>query len=277
MNDVRAIAPFDFHLHTENSHDGRGTVEDYCRVAVEQGMKAVGFCEHVDLDPDDVVFGQHDYGKYRSEVEEARAKYGDRLMIRMGAEIGYVPRIEKEISDYLNQFQYDYVVGAVHTIDDGFSGISEEYDALETFARHEFVEVYEQYFDIVRQMMVSGLFDVVGHLDLVNRYGVHYLQEELEWGIYYGQLRRIFEGLIKRQMALEINTSGLRQPPQATYPPRVALDLYREVGGRSVIIGSDAHSPDLLGSGVPAALSLARSLRLNPYLSFKDRLLETVD
>ena len=49
MNDVCAIALFDFHVHTGLSHDGQGTVMEYCDLAARQGMKAIGFCEHVDL------------------------------------------------------------------------------------------------------------------------------------------------------------------------------------------------------------------------------------
>jgi len=271
VSDVSAIAPFDFHVHTSFSHDGEGTVEEYCERAALQHLKAVGFCEHVDLDPRDFVSGRHDYEAYRAAVTEARQKWGDRLIIRMGAEVGYVPRIHDEIRGFLQEHPYDFVIGSVHAIGDGASGVSDEYEALETFARMELMEAYEEYFEAVRQMVVGGQFDAVGHLDLVNRYGVNYLPERLEWGRFYGTLRRIFEGVIKREMAIEVNTSGLRQGPQATYPPRELLQLYREVGGEKVMIGSDAHCLKDLGAGVPTALKLARDLGLNPFVCFRER------
>ncbi len=271
MNDVSAIVPFDFHVHTSFSHDGGGTVDEYCERATAQHLKAVGFCEHVDLDSRDFVSGRHDYEAYRAAVMEARERWGGRLVILMGAEVGYVPRVHDEIRAFLGGHPYDFVIGSVHAINDGASGVSEEYEALETFARMEITEAYGEYFETVRQMVVSGLFDAVGHLDLINRFGVNYLPEKLEWGRFYGALRRIFEGVIKREMAVEINTSGLRQAPQATYPPRELLQLYREVGGEKVMIGSDAHAIKDLGAGVPAALKLARDLGLNPFVCFKDR------
>lgn len=270
MSDISALAPFDFHVHTSLSHDGQGTVMEYCEQAASLHMKAVGFCEHVDLDPRDFVSGQHDYERYRAEVEEARERFGDRLIIRMGAEVGYVPEIHHEIKKFLETHPYDFVIGSVHSINEG-SGISDEYEAVETFARMEVMEAYSVYFETVRQMVVAGLFDAVGHLDLINRYGVNYLPDRLSWGRFYGCLRRIFEGTIKRDMALEVNASGLRQAPQATYPPREILQLYREVGGEQVMIGSDAHSVKDLGAGVPAALKLTRDLGLNPFVCFKDR------
>ena len=276
MSEVYAIAPFDFHIHTALSHDGSDTIKEYCDLAKSRNMKAIGFCEHVDLDPRNYVFGQHDYDQYRAEIEAARARFGDALLIRMGAEVGYVPRIESEIADYLNTHQYDFVAGAVHEIDDGASGVSEEFEAAETFARFEPMEAYHEYFETIDKMVVTGLFDVISHLDLINRYGAGYLKEPLSWGRFYGVLRRILEGAIKRQMAVEINTSGLRQAPQATYPPAEVLQLYKEIGGALVIIGSDAHSPDQLCAGVPAALKIARQLGLNPHTSFKDRIPERI-
>ena len=272
MSDVLTIAPVDFHVHTGMSHDGSGTVMEYCELAVDNGMKAVGFCEHVDLDPQDFVSGQHDYEEYRRSVEEARARLGHSIQIMMGAEVGFVPRISEDILQYLKEHQYDYVVGAVHTVFDGESGISDEYDALEAFARHDLWALYENYFDTVAEMVTSGLFDVVGHLDLVQRFGCQKLEEDVQWGRFYGVLRRIFEGAVKRQMPVEINTSGLRQHPQSTYPCKEILKIYKELSGEAVMLGSDAHKPTDLGAGIPAAVRLARELGLDPSFSLKDRL-----
>lgn len=276
MSEIQALAPFDFHLHTGLSADGKGTVLEFCEQAARLGMKAVGFCEHLDLDPRDLSAAPHDYEQYRREITEARSRFGDRLAIRMGAEAGFVPRILPDIRDYLSEHQYDYVIGSVHAIADGTAGISEEYESLETFARREFNAVYEEYFETVCEMVVSGLFDVVGHLDLIQRFGVNHQDGPLQWGNYYGALRRILEGAIKREMALEINTSGLRQAPRAAYPDRYVLSLYRELGGRAIMVGSDAHAPDQLGAGIPAALHLAQDLRLTRLVCFKDRIPESI-
>ncbi|MFO8057513.1 MAG: histidinol-phosphatase [bacterium] len=277
MDKLVSIVPFDLHVHSSLSHDGEGTIEEYCELAVSQGMKAIGFAEHVDLDPRDMVSFQHDYEEYQHRIAEARQRYGDRLVVRMGAEIGYVPRIEKDIRDYLKERHYDYVIGSVHSVFNGEAGISEEYEALETFARHELSEVYNEYLSQVFNMVLSGLFDVVGHLDLVQRFGITRHPDPVEWGPYYGVLRRILEGAGKREMAVEINSSGLRQPPKDTYPCLEILSLYRELGGEYVIMGSDAHRPADLGAGIPRALKNAMDAGLSRFVLFRDRLPEVVD
>ncbi len=273
MNDVHSIAPFDFHLHTALSADGEGTIFDFCEEAQKRGMKTVGFCEHVDLDPNDPYCRNLDYEKYQSQIGEARRRF-DSIEILMGAEVGFLPKIADDIAAYLDERHFDYVIGSVHAVYDGEAGVSDEYEALETFAKHDPLDIFAAYFDAVEMMVRTGLFDVVGHLDLVRRYGQRYLKEPLEWGIYYGPLRGIFEGAIKRSMPIEINTSGLRQAPESTYPDEYALKLFRELTGSLVLIGSDAHRVEDLGAGVPIALKIAKDLDLNPYISFKDRLPE---
>jgi hypothetical protein len=109
------------------------------------------------------------------------------------------------------------------------------------------------------------------HLDLVQRYGVHHLKE-FEFSRWYGQLRRILEGLIKREMALEINSSGLRQSPQSPYPSRAILKLFRELGGQLITLGSDAHQPVHLADGLEQCLELARNLGGFQVVSFQNRL-----
>ena len=49
---------------------------------------------------------------------------------------------------------------------------------------------------------------------------------------------------------LEVNTSGLRQAPLETYPAEPVVARYRELGGRRVSAGSDAHRADWFAAGL---------------------------
>ena len=59
--------------------------------------------------------------------------------------------------------------------------------------------------------------------------------------------------------ALEVNTSGLRQMPRETYPPAAIVARYRELGGRAVTVGSDAHRLGWFAFGLAEAYRLAAS------------------
>jgi histidinol-phosphatase (PHP family) len=89
-------------------------------------------------------------------------------------------------------------------------------------------------------------------------------------------LRKILEGAIKREMAVEINSSGLRQPPKDTYPCREILSLYKELGGEYAVLGSDAHCPADLGAGIPRALKNAMDAGVSRFVLFRDRLPEEI-
>ncbi len=54
----------------------------------------------------------------------------------------------------------------------------------------------------------------------------------------------ILRALVESGTALEINTSGLRHPVAETYPAAPIVARFRELGGRAVTIGSDAHRRD---------------------------------
>jgi len=80
------------------------------------------------------------------------------------------------------------------------------------------------------------------------------LLPDWDWRPHYGRVRKILEGLIRRGMALEINSSGWRQPAGRPYPDLELVKLYRELGGEIITIGSDAHRCEELAAGVQQAL-----------------------
>ena len=54
----------------------------------------------------------------------------------------------------------------------------------------------------------------------------------------------ILMALVESGTALEINTSGLRHPVGETYPAPAIVAWFRDMGGRDVTVGSDAHRPE---------------------------------
>jgi len=259
----------DLHIHSQLSHDGKAEIKDYCEQALNLGIKELGFCEHLDLFPKDPHFGIHNYQLYKREMEKAREHYPN-LKIRMGLEVTYLPEIEKEIREYLENKDYDYILGAVHLVDEGNSTISEQEPAQLYFGRKEKEECYQGFFELVLRAVKSGLFDGIAHLDLVNRYGLNYFPD-WEWRFHYGIIKRIFEGIIKRGMALEINSSGLRELPKRPYPEKDLVKLYQELGGEIITIGSDAHSPEFLGAGLAEVIQELKSLGFSRLSSFERR------
>jgi histidinol-phosphatase (PHP family) len=265
----------DYHLHSTCSVDGISTIAQFCRRAAERGFIEIGFCGHVDFDPRDPSCGFFDYALFRRQIEtERRAimRYGDSLAIRTAVEVTYQASREEEIRAFLEGKELDYVIGSVHLVDDGqeWAIVSEEGRCECYFVRRSLREAYQPYFAEVRRAVESGLFDFIGHLDLVKRYGVRYYGP-FDPSLFAAEVREILELAVQGGVGLEINTSGLRQAPRETYPGLEVLRWYRELGGWILTVGSDAHSVKDLGKGVAEALGLAREAGFEAVTLFEKR------
>lgn len=261
------IGPYfaiDYQVHSYRSHDGKATIREQCRRAVEIGLDEIGFTEHKDFDPDDPVVDHFDYGRYAEEIAAARDEFAGRLAIRMGVEIDYQRWFEDEIADYLSRHAFDYVLGSVHYVDRRML-MTPEY--IGDLTREE---AYARYFAAARDSVESGLIDVAGHLEYVNRRGVPAFGP-YDWTPYREQVAELFDRMIARNVALEINTAGLRQGVGHTYPCEAHVALYAERGGRLLTIGSDSHRPEDLAASYEVAAGLARKQGLAELCTFHER------
>jgi histidinol-phosphatase (PHP family) len=86
----------------------------------------------------------------------------------------------------------------------------------------------------------------------VRYYGRFELEE------FAGEVTAVLREVIERGMAIEVNTSGIRQAPGEAYPALETLELYRELGGSRVVLGSDSHLPEHLGVGFAEAVETVR-------------------
>ena len=102
----------------------------------------------------------------------------------------------------------------------------------------------------------SGLFDAIGHIDGVKRYLFPYVKPaafEAEPELY----EPILHALVDSGTALEVNTSGLRYSIETPFPHPAIVARFRELGGRAVTVGSDAHRLDQLSWGLADGYAIA--------------------
>ena len=145
-------------------------------------------------------------------------------------------------------------------------GFSEHMD----FDPQDLGEIYDTYFDEVSRSIESGLFDIIGHLDLIRK---HTDKRALELNNldYEERMRTILTEIIGNENYLEINTklSVLERTCTETMPSREIVEDFVENGGRLISVGSDAHSKDEIGIGVEEQLSfLAKYEKCDLHLLF---------
>lgn len=154
---------------------------------------------------------------------------------------------------------WDWLVGSVHRLACGggdflVNGSRPEFDqALQEGFGGSVQRLVEAYYDALRCLVDTGLCHVVGHLDVVKKHlsDRDDFDERQPW--YRRTVTATLEAVSASGMAVEINVSGLFQPPVAPYPSLWIIDACRQQG-IPLIFGSDAHRPDRVGVGFRRAL-----------------------
>jgi histidinol-phosphatase (PHP family) len=231
--------PIDAHLHTDQSPDSSVPIDVYATLAVERGIPEIAITDHVDFDPRDPAFEYSRYADRERVVRGAAERWAkEGVVIRFGAELTYNQRWEDDVRAHLRRYRYDYVIGSVHDWPES------PYwpDRVRSWVTGRSLdEVLDPYYAEVIAAARSGLFDTIGHLDVVRRYlHPHITFEDLaeRTDLQEPALRAIVES----NVSLEVNSSGFRYPGGETYPSRAVVARYRELGGERIVVGSDAHS-----------------------------------
>ena len=231
-----------------------------CARAIEIGITDITFTEHLDFCVTDVSFGAFDYSRWMDDLNAAREEFAGRLIIRRGVEVDYQERFRSQIEDYLGSHEFDYILGSAHYVN---GVILEDHD--DYFPGKSLRDAYIPYFDSVLSAVETGLFQTLAHVDFCKRHGSRYFGA-FRLDDFHAEVESILKAAIARGMVIEINTSGLRQPPRETFPAEETLHLYRELGGREVVLGSDSHTVEQLGFGLDVGLGLAARAGLRVVL-----------
>lgn len=224
----------DMHLHSTFSVDAHDTIVAMCKAAIEKGMKAICFTEHLDLHPQDQGYNHFNYEAFSKTIEQARKKFGTQIEILKGVEFGE-PHLYQEAFTQVLEKDYDVVVGAVHRIGGYLVGMEELQE------RYSKVEIFEKYYREVLRAVQFGGFDVLAHIDLPKRYMNISLNS-------HAVLNAILEKMIDSRIVLEINTSPLRRGGSECCPDKPILLQYIDKGGKQVTVGSDAHTTENIGN-----------------------------
>src|SRR6266536_5668662 len=149
-------------------------MERYVEHAIASGLVELGFSDHLYmywLAPDrrDPVLGmaewEHDF--YIEDVERCRRRYAGDITIRLSTEADFIPGHERDLEQILRRYDCDYVIGSVHFLN-GWGFDDSRYGA--EYSHWDTDQLYTQYFDTVGASAETGLFDTIGHSDLIKKF-----------------------------------------------------------------------------------------------------------
>lgn len=239
--------PLDAHLHTDLSPDSEVPIDVYAAAALERGIAELAITDHVDFEPGAQAFGYATFEDRERIVRQAAERWGPQgVEIRFGVELTYDRSWEADIRDHLRRHTYDFTIGSIH------DRVESPYHARNVaawVAGRSLPEILAPSFDEVEAAARSGLFDTLGHLDGVKRWLYPHVKPEA-LAAAPELYEPILRALVDSGTALEVNTSGLRYTVGETFPSPAIVARYRELGGRAVTIGSDAHAADHFAFGL---------------------------
>ena len=253
----------DYHTHTPLCRHAEGWPIDLARVAAERGLGELGFADHSPMPErfDDWRMLIEELPRYIESVQEARAAF-PQLNIKLGLECDFIPGHEAWIEKLAGMAEWDYLIGSVHYLPDGW-----EVDHPKYISRHMGAEssaVWYSYWSLYEQCIRSGLFDFVAHPDLPKKFG---LLPDGDLMRFYG---RSIDALAETGVAFEINTAGLRNICNELYPARQFVAAACEAGV-PLLINSDAHRPDDVAADFDKAVALAKDCGYASTLRFSRR------
>ncbi len=253
-------------MHSRHSADGDKdpsyTLEAMCEAALNMGLSEIAVTDHYDVNPppDGIVFPPTVMSDVYEDVMRVRESYNGRLKIQFGIELGQPTQNEPLALKLLDEYKYDFIIGSLHNVENEMDYYFIDY---KNTPKNELIRLWERYLDetLTHIEWGKGRFHTLAHFGYLVRY---YMRNGLGDIISFSDkvdiISDIFKKVIDFGMALEINTSGIRQGLGECIPSDFCLKLYRDLGGEMFTMGSDAHYAKDIGSGIKAGYEKIKAL-----------------
>ncbi len=233
------MAMHDYHLHTSLCKHAEGEIHEYIEAAIEKGITEICFADHIPMP--DGFDAEHrmdpkEFDQYVEKIEHIRVKYRG-IHILIGIEADYIEGYENYLRDFLAGYPFDLVIMSVHFIK---KWADKQWVFSYEYTNETLVQQYKDYFDAMVKGIQTGLFDIVGHLDLIKRPKRPVLRSNSR------EVERVLDAVKKAGMSIELNTSGLRKHIAEPYPDMeiVEMAIGKEI---PLVFSSDAHKPEHVG------------------------------
>lgn len=257
----------DYHTHTPLCQHAEGSPEQFITAALAAQLTEYGIADHAPMPPELEPFDnwRMDFSQmpqYLAWIDEVRALAPASLTIRAGLECDWFPDIEKWTHALENIYPWDYLIGSIHYLDKKWDFDNPLW--IPKWKNVNVEEVWTDFWNMVVAMADSGLYDILGHIDLIKKFGF----------VPRGNLNRFYspaiEAIRAHGTAIEINTSGWHKPCQEAYPTLQFLKLahHAEI---PLCINSDAHAPEEIGRNFTLAYKLAYEAGYRKLVTFAQR------
>ena len=261
----------DSHNHTCHfSPDAAMSIDELISSAREKDISTLAITEHYEIDyphKDDSLSLLFDIDNYVKTFDEWKTTANaSNVKLLMGIELGYQPHIVEEIEAISSKYRFDTVILSNHLFRD-----SDVYFSKSAYSIPREQRTQEYIGVMARMAMECNNYDIIAHYDYINRYSINNSDY-----VFYSdapiQFDELFEAIISKNKALEINTSSInahiKKGSKHIMPDPEIIKRYVAMGGKLISLGSDSHKPETLGFYFDETANYLKSLGVNEICHF---------
>lgn len=275
----------DYHNHHSRCGHALGSIEEYIRVAIDKNLSEIGIADHFPFetvwnDPNlkellkTVSMSVEEFPVYIQEIKDLRKKYQNKIAVKISTEVGfvnskrYLDMQKKVLEPFMDDF--DYLLGGIHElIFDGPSFVfftdGRGSEILGTYGEEK---IHMEYIKKMSDMVESGFFDIIAHLD---NHRFLWTPNEPEYSEdVWKRLMELLDRIKSKGMAVEINTSGTLKGAISQLP---SDDIVKKLiqKGIPLTLSSDAHRPEYVGYQFLEFIEKAKPWGLTHLCSYENR------
>lgn len=226
-----------YHTHSVRCGHASGAPREYVENAIENGMKILGFSDHVPYPySSGYVSGMRmaveETGAYVSDIISLRGEFRDKIQLLVGYEAEYFPKDFSAMLENVCRYECDYLILGQHYLDS-------EPDGLYSAAPCGDDTVLGRYVDLLIEAIHTNKFSYIAHPDIV--------LPTKDISLYEKHMERLCREAKKLSVPLEINMHGLNPDSSHLYPHDIFWEIAKDIGN-DVVIGCDAHWPNYLNN-----------------------------
>jgi len=232
-----------FHTHTSRCLHAAGRDEEYVLAAIDHGIHTLGFSDHTPWHYDSgfkpfMRMQEDELESYVHSISTLRETYKDQIEILIGLEVEWFPDKMPWLIQKADEFGLDYFILGHHYDTSDETGIYYGSPGMS-------LRQVQRYTSQVLEGMESGQFAYVAHPDVI-----YYNTRDPR---HVAELEKICVKAKELNLPLEYNMLG--REGRRHYPSEPLLKLAKK-HDNTMIIGFDAHTPDMFGYTDDARLVL---------------------
>lgn len=260
------------HIHSEMSPDAFDTMTNMALASYKIGVRYLCFTDHCDLDNHMTAEPDPDCFFFRDEMlakfEEAKANVPKDMQLFIGLELGEGNHDPEGFDKIASDSELDFILATLHNLRN-----TKDFYNINYPNKAYCEELLDRYMTELIEIANLPNFDSMAHIC----YPVRYMRRDgfdvsMDITTHREGLEELFKILIQNGKGIEINCSGLRNKLLGdTIPTRDVLELYRNMGGEIITVGSDSHQAQHVEVGVRQGYEILRDLGFKYVTYFNKR------